>query len=134
MVTLAKFCWDDYRYLHSSTVNRDAHCRLESEMCAMAAKQGNLAVLQYLHSVNCGMGDSTIDNAAEYGHLVMWKWVALQNGSTWGARTCTNAARNGHLELLKWVKQNGCPWDRSTCSSAAQNGHLDVLRSWSTCA
>ena len=69
-------------------------------VCAIAAEEGNLPVLQ----------------------------MARENGCEWDESTCANAAGGGHLEVLQWARENGCEWDEWTCANAAGGGHLKVLQ------
>ena len=122
---MAKFCIADYE----STRRKNGWTRphLLSEICAVATKQGNLAVLQYMLSMNCIFSILSICTcAAKFGQMDILQW-ARQNGCPWDEQTCTSAAENGHLEVLIWAQQNGCPWDEQACNIAAENGYLDVL-------
>jgi hypothetical protein len=96
-------------------------------LCKVAAREGNLTVLKYLHSLGCLWDSDTCANAAKNGHLDIVKWCR-QNGCRWNIWICCYAAENGHLDVIKWCRQNGCPWDSFTCSNAAKNGHLDVVK------
>jgi len=66
-------------------------------------------------------------HAARNGHLDILQW-ARTNDCPWNKWTCSNAARNGHLEILQWTRKHGCPWSRWTCIYAARNGHLEILQ------
>jgi len=99
---------------------------LESEVCAIAARNGNLEMLKFLRGNGCPFSEETCADAAEGGHLELLRW-ARENGCPWDEKTCTGAARGGHLFLLKWVRQNGCPWDEKTCAGAAGGGYLKIL-------
>ena len=65
--------------------------------------------------------------AVRNGNLDMLQWLRA-SGCPWNEWTCAEAAGNGHLEVLQWLSANGCPWNKSTCLQAARNGHLEVLR------
>ena len=56
---------------------------LDDRSCTLAAMNGHLEVLKYLHEKGC----------------------------EWNEYACTNAAMNGHLEVLKYLHENKCPWD-----------------------
>ena len=51
--------------------------------CRMAAKQGDLDALEWLH----------------------------ENVCPWHERTCSWAARGDRLDMLKYAHENVCPWD-----------------------
>jgi hypothetical protein len=65
--------------------------------------------------------------AARNGHLGMLQW-ARANGCPWDEVTCRRAARNGDLKMLQWARANGCPWDKWVIIGASENGHLDVVQ------
>mmetsp|Transcript_19450 Transcript_19450/g.57392 ORF Transcript_19450/g.57392 Transcript_19450/m.57392 type:complete len:234 (-) Transcript_19450:65-766(-) len=66
----------------------------EGEICAWAARGGQLAMLQGLHAQGCPLTEAT----------------------------CMEAAAGGHLEVLHWAQANGCPWDEDACYLAGE-GH-----------
>jgi hypothetical protein len=131
---------------------RSVHCQWDDRTFLMAAWNGDLQVLQWIHDNNCPhnpTNSTLLDTgspdiyqwfhqlgsewdawicscAARIGHLEMLKW-ARQNDFPWNEQTCLLAAGNGYLDVLKWAQMHGCPWDEHTCSYAAVNGHLDVL-------
>ena len=57
--------------------------RWDSETCAMLARHGCLAALEWAHDEGCD-----------------WNTVA-----------CTEAANGGHVDVLQWARANGCNWD-----------------------
>ncbi|KAL6075282.1 Ankyrin repeat domain containing protein [Balamuthia mandrillaris] len=76
--------------------------------CAIAASNGNLEMLKWLHEQGCPWDASTFDRAAVSGDLEVAKWMHAQ-GCPWEASTCNTAAKEGHLDFLKWARENGCP-------------------------
>jgi hypothetical protein len=59
--------------------------------------------------------DSTICAlAAAQGHIHILEW-ALGRGAAWGA-TCLQAAAGGQLEVLKWARARGAPWSAAVCT------------------
>jgi hypothetical protein len=86
----------------SGFVSRDV------DVCALAARRGNRAVVESLVS---------------------------HHGFVWGCSTCAAAARAGQLECLRFLRDKGCAWDRDTASEAAAGGHLPVLEwvVWNGC-
>ena len=95
--------------------------------CSMAAKHGDLQMLQWARMNGCPWDSSTCSSAAENGHLEVLQWARM-NGCPWDKYTCAFAANNGHLGVLQWAHETGCPWDSSICSFAAENGHLEVIQ------
>ena len=51
--------------------------------------------------------------AAKGGQLEVLQW-ARANGCPWDEETCAFATIGGHLEVLQWLHANGCPWDTDT--------------------
>ena len=69
--------------------------------------------------------------AARNGHLAVLQWARAQDPPCdWDARVCRFAAQNGHLAVLQWARAQDppCPWDEYVCSNAASEGHLHVLQ------
>ena len=96
-------------------------------VCRLAAKSGELKVLQLARANGCPWDEFTCHSAASCGHLEILQW-ARANGCPWDKLTCSIAARCGHFENLQWARTNGCPWDECTCALAACEGHLDILQ------
>ncbi|HEV7735865.1 MAG TPA: hypothetical protein VGO47_00590, partial [Chlamydiales bacterium] len=101
-------------------------CPWDESTCANAARNGYLEILQWARANSCPWDKGTCADAAQ-GHLEVLKW-ARANGGPWDEMTCSQAALSGHLEVLQWARANGCPWDTNTCSQAARGGHLEVLQ------
>jgi hypothetical protein len=97
------------------------------ETCQMAARHGQLYVLQYLRVKGCPWDASTCSEAMKWGHAHIVRW-ARTNGCPWDKWTCTYAAMQGDLATLQWARANRCRWTKDTCTYAAQYGHLDVLQ------
>ena len=122
------------RWLRSP--DQEQKCPWNSQVCAVAAKNGDLGILQELRSYESEMGrcrwDSwTCARAAEFGHLHVIKWArGCKRRCRWNEWTCTLAARNGHLECLVWCRNQSkpCPWNEGTCAAAAAGDHLNVLK------
>jgi hypothetical protein len=106
---------------------RNRGCAWDANTCSEAAKGGHLAVLQWARANGCDWDGGTCAGAASYGRLAVLQW-ARANGCDWDADTCSEAAKGGHLAVLQWARANGCDWDADTCSKAARGGHLGVLQ------
>ena len=83
-------------------------CRRRYEVCANAAREGQLEVLKWARDRGCQWNAGTCSGAAEGGHLDVLQW-ARANGCEWDWETCAFAAEGGHLEVLQWARENGCP-------------------------
>jgi hypothetical protein len=74
----------------------------QETLCAMAARHGQLDVLQYLREeLSC----------------------------PWDAETCAKAAKYQRWTLLKWAHEHGCPWDAHTYQWACKKGVFEILQS-----
>merc|ERR1712078_715740 len=93
----------------------------------IAARNGHLSELKWLHNRRYAWTSSTTAYAALGGHLNVLQWLRSK-GCPWDEQTCTMAAAKGHLDTLQWAHSQGCPWDEGTCSYAALGGHLKVLQ------
>jgi hypothetical protein len=99
----------------------------DGSLSRMAATNGQLRVLQYLHKVRYPLCKGICYCAAEVGHLNCLQY-AHEHGCPWDAGTCFVAAEGGHLDCLQYAHEHGCPWDADTCAIAANGGHLDCLQ------
>jgi hypothetical protein len=104
-----------------------AGCHLPENTCLLAAKNGNLEMLQWARGQGCPWDEETCAAAARRGHLELLQW-ARSEGCPWGPGTCSEAAYGGHFDVLKWAHSQGCPWDVETAISAAGREQYDVLR------
>ncbi|CAM9770237.1 unnamed protein product, partial [Laminaria digitata] len=96
-------------------------------MTAIAARGGNLEILEWAWSEGCHLSPHLCTHAAEGGRLNVLQW-ARERGCNWNKDTCRLAAFGGHLGVLKWARDHGCPLNEEICRFAAEGGHLDVLR------
>ena len=116
-------------------------CPLDERICTVAARNGHLAVLQWINAnlsklqwdgdqdPPCPWNERTCEDAARNGHLAVLQWARSQ-GCPWNESTCGNAALNGHLAVLQWARAQDppCPWNEYTCEFAAKDGHLHILQ------
>ena len=96
-------------------------CQWDEMICACAAQNGHLELLQWVRAHQCPWDEMTCFIAAENGHLELQKW-ARSNDFAWNAATSFIAALTGRLELLKWARENGCLWDEKTYDAGRGNG------------
>ncbi len=101
-------------------------CPWHAGACPGAAYGGHLEVLQWAHANGFPLQGSSLAGASG-GNLALLQWVRA-NGCPWDEETCSYAAEGGHLAVLQWARANGCPWDEKTCANAAKGGHLAVLQ------
>ena len=79
------------------------------EPCRIAAKFGNIKILQYLYNLYArfyidDLYDSPID---------------------WNEYICYEAAEYGNLECLKYAYENNCPCNEYTCLCAYENEQFE---------
>jgi hypothetical protein len=72
-------------------------------MCAIAAKYGQLQMLQWLRTHGYPWTCSTTLNAATYGHLDVLQW-SIDNGCRLEFQCFTNAVKGGHIEILEYLQ------------------------------
>lgn len=124
---------DTVRYWERTTrqdADRTLNCT-DQLVCQMAAKHGDLAVLQWAHRSGFPWTEKTCCRAAERGKLDQLLY-AREHGCPercfrWVAEY---AAKNGHLPILEHAHQRGwkeVQWNEQTCASAAEGGHMDCL-------
>eukprot|EP01135_Chromosphaera_perkinsii_P001349 Nk52_evm76s164 gene=Nk52_evmTU76s164 len=108
----------------------------ESAICTTdamdyAAKNGHLALIQWLHSHrNEGCTVNAMNWAAEMGHIDVVQWLHENRDEGCNEYALRNAAGNNHLRMVQWLTANR-PHDKCTTSAmdwACGRGHLDVVR------
>lgn len=102
----------------------------EHERMAVAAREGMLAVMQYLHYVHPKLprSESVCVQAVEGGHLECLRF-AHENGWFCSKAVTEAAVQFGRPACLKYAFQHQCPFDAQTlCQQAYQAGHVACLR------
>ena len=101
--------------------------QFDSIMCVMAAKSGNLKLLQLTYTLKYPFTRNTCSAAAAGGYLEELRWLREIN-TPWNVWTCNNAAMNGHFNVLKWARENGCPWDQYTGRYIMHSDNCDMIQ------
>jgi hypothetical protein len=101
-------------------------------ICEIAAKTGNIEMLQWLQGEGKRkFSRATALAAAESGQSDIVRFL-VDAKCPWSPAATAAVARHGDLELLKWMVEQHwrrCKWSPETISgSAARSGRLDVLR------
>lgn len=107
--------------------NRKPSVCLTAHMCEVAAENGHLEILQWLHSIGCPWDSATCEGAAEFGHLECLKY-ALENDCAITERTFLLAAEVGNFPCLKYLYENGYSFNIHLTNYYAANGQLEKLR------
>jgi hypothetical protein len=117
--------------LHAVTHRYNALGRRRQTLVAQAAAaQGQVDVLQWLHTQGVKFSHRTCAVAAGGGHVAVLRWLR-QQGYRLVASMAVAAARRGHTDVLTWMDSQGyrlSPDLASTAGSAAAgSGHMAVL-------
>ena len=95
---------------------------------AVAAMDGQLATVEWLHSVQrCSWDEDGCRMAATHGHLAVLTYLH-DHGCPWGPSTMCGAAQHGYLDIVKYLNVSGCPWD-----SFAELAAVDPLKRSNIC-
>ena len=93
---------------------------------------GRVALAKWALAEGCprdkGNGFSMAEAAAQYGHLVLVRWLIREQGFAMTRTVMASAAWSGNLELVRRLRGEGCEWDIYTCHWAVNKGHVEVLR------
>ena len=105
----------------------------ESEAMFVAAREGHLGVLQWLHDrrrtfVAIDWNQGLYEVAAAHGHMRVLEWLhdmRCPRGTS--ADAITGAVRSGSIDVIVWLRNRGFKWNADACTSAAEHGRLDIL-------
>ena len=98
------------------------------DVCEYSARRGSVRLLKWARENNRAWRAGTCSIAAANGQLPVLQYLHENGWGPWDVHTCTSAAVNGHLPVLKYLHENGCPWNYDTCFYAADNKHWDCLQ------
>jgi hypothetical protein len=105
---------------------------LPSNICNIAAINGQLEILQWCRRIGCSWNELTFGRAVRSGSLDLLMWLRSEN-CPWDEWTTTIAAADGRLEILQWARSSGCPWHIEECETVAiahgQSHVVDWIRS-----
>lgn len=93
----------------------------------LAAVNGHMDVLRFLHSHKIWCTVNGINNAAMKGYLDVIRF-AREDGILGSSKGADWAAREGHVEVLCELRQCGIKCSRDGPLLASQNGHLHVIK------
>ncbi|KAG6624025.1 uncharacterized protein IUM83_02135 [Phytophthora cinnamomi] len=95
----------------------------------LAAANGNLELVQWLHQVRHEASASAAAKAAQGGFLDMLKWMDKHSLCKHQGVPVEDAAAGGHLKVVKWLHKSGVGIATPRAmNAAAANGHLDVVK------
>jgi hypothetical protein len=88
-------------------------CPIDEDACGLAAENGHLEILKYLHEeVKAPWDSSTATHAADSGHLHILEYLVERKYDQFDEYACNYAAVHGHLDCLKYLRETAkAPWD-----------------------
>ena len=95
-------------------------------LCAQAAKDGLLDLLQLCHEFQIPWDGATTVAAAAAGHLDALEF-AYARGCPVSQQAVEQAAKNGHVHVVRWAQQCGLAITTEVLINAATHGHLAVV-------
>lgn len=118
---------DDTKYWMTALCNTDLACLKylfargfisnHDISCAVAAVQGSVDCLAYLHQKNFPWDEHVCVCAATHGH-----------SCPRGVETCEQAATAGQAECLMFAITRGCTWSKQTVYNVAAHGHIHIFK------
>ena len=129
---------DLIKYANLNVIDNETFTTTQLNNVAMFAVQfGRLDIMKML--IRRGFPFNLLiytEIAAENGHLEVLEYLH-ENGCPWDKWTCNCAAKNGHLQAeipkgfprslceLSYLHSNGCPWNEDNYKLAVKNGWLN---------
>jgi ankyrin repeat protein len=98
-----------------------------SQICYIAAICGDLKIVKYLWRKDCVLNEKICSDAAFFGHSHIVKWF-LNKGCPLYQNVCFSAAESGNFEFFKWCYDNGYPLSRGSCITSAESGNLEIFK------
>lgn len=101
--------------------------RFTSEATEVAAAEGDLDILRFLHEeAGLPFGNEVTWEAAYNGHLECLHYAHM-HGAVWHKETTFDAAYYGHWMCVRYAAEHGCPIHPETLRCAALGGNPDCL-------
>jgi hypothetical protein len=95
-----------------------------------AAASGNVELMAWvLQLPGAELSQGVLNDAARMGDTAMCEYLHSQQ-CPWNAYATCSAAQSGNVDLLRWLIDNGCPWDAhqpELYRAAASGGSVDML-------
>ncbi|RLN86518.1 hypothetical protein BBJ28_00011902 [Nothophytophthora sp. Chile5] len=94
------------------------------KMMDVAAENGHLEVLQFLHSIDDGAMENRVRKRQHGDRETVFKWEPLCS-----REAIDRAASNGHLGVIKWLDQNRSEgYSHKALPLAVCGGHTEVVK------
>jgi hypothetical protein len=106
------------------------NCPFDKNKCMNAATEsGNFKVVKWLYKIGCTFNEVTFNHAAKGGNIKILEWLKINN-CVWSTETCKFAVYGRNLKALQWLHSNGCPWDYGTFYAARQLENENEIIKW----
>ena len=104
-------------------------CQWDRRTINRAVLKGNLEMVKYCIANECPINEWACVLAAKNGHLEILKYLHEEAKAPWDFLPANLAAQNGHLHILEYlVERKFDKYDEFACERAAEFGHLDCLK------
>lgn len=116
---------------------------LYSRNAEIAAANGHIKILQYLHENGCPWDEKLFEGAilrmpikqmirfpyfqTRYDNIFKCIQYAHRHGCSWDEHTFIVAAQSGYIDLFRYLHENGCPWDVRTTMQALRSHNYNCL-------
>ena len=104
----------------------DGNIAVDEGATAVAAKNGNLEILEVLKRLGCPFSTWTHAYAALRNHKDIIIWL-YENNYDWDESLATHAAAFGFIDLLELLHENDGPIDEQAYINAVRYGHQNVV-------
>lgn len=95
----------------------------------LAAAEGYLNILQWLHTNHIIMNATTITSqAAYYGQLHILQWFSFIYPVYFWKNAFYHAVQGNHLVIVQWLLEQGCSFDFDLCIGIAEKEIYDYLQ------
>jgi hypothetical protein len=107
-------------------------CPLHADVWRMAARGGNIAVLEWLgtqHDLAHAPRAGVCVEAAHNGQLTALRWLHAR-GFALSPQVFRAAVECGHMDMLRWLRVRACRWAPVSCIAVAVANERPRLERW----
>lgn len=101
-------------------------CDHHTDLVYYATKCEQKGLLLLLRELGCPWNSTMCAAAAADGKLNLLQWL-VDNGCEWNEKTCCAAAKGGHIRVLSYARERGCPCGTVTRDAAKKHNQIEVL-------